>query len=144
MKRRYISVPDLWIECAADDQQAMTFYKQTPEVAALQSTITQLQARVQELESGRGEPVAWAGLNSLGGLMHCMNKEGYLSVSQKPRRYHDIALFTAPPAPVAVVLPERRTPEHYHARIGKCGAADMLAEEWNACLDATAALNNSK
>lgn len=34
-----------------------------PEVAALQSTIAQLQARVADLESGRGEPVAWVELD---------------------------------------------------------------------------------
>lgn len=45
------------------------------------------------------------------------------------------------PAPVAVVLPERRMPENYYDRVGKCAAADMLANEWNACLDEQKRLN---
>lgn len=142
MKRQYISVPGLWIECAADDLQAMTFYKQTPEVAALQSTIAQLQARIAELESGRGEPVYQVsdGVNG----WRDVDRLKLTACQLDPEEYECRVLFTAPPVPVAVVLPERRTPEHYHARIGKCGAADMLAEEWNACLDATAALNGER
>lgn len=82
-------------------------YEVAPEVAALQSTIAQLQAeqqllqstvaqyldRITELESGRGEPVA-------------------------------------------VVLPERqeRTTIPYDS-------VNDYADGWNACLDATAALN---
>lgn len=145
-----------------DDSGNLKFWPE--EISALQSTIAQLkdevgaakgeydrsankvaqlQARVQELESGRGEPVMkleaerlWGGA---GEYAVSVVKSGWLDECRKIGG--EFLLYAAPPALVAVVLPERRTPEHYHARIGKCGAADMLAEEWNACLGATAALN---
>jgi hypothetical protein len=131
-------------------------YTTPPELAALQSTIAQLEAeamyaaagyqaaraRIEELESGRGEPVAI--VVSKYGDPEAFGAREILIKADLSLIPYDTPLYTSPPAPVAVVLPERRTPEHYHARIGMCGAADMLAEEWNACLDATAALNNSK
>ena len=72
------------------------------------STIAQLQARIDELESGRGEPVAWS--------VHWQDSgEPYL-ITRKMERMSRLAddpdfkiipLFTAQPAPVAVVLPAR-------------------------------------
>lgn len=102
----------------------------TPEVAALQSTIARLEARVAELESGRGEPVAWM----TGPIVW-----GYKADANRHADAHGmtvIPLFTAPPAPVAVGLPDRKTfePPAY---------MDRFAEGWNACLDATAALSKS-
>ena len=106
----------------------------------LQSTIARLEARIAELESGRGEPVAW---------LHTMNFEegcGYQSritaspenAFGKPGLNYDAVfrvasepLFTATPAPVAVVLPER-------IAFTSQGTFD---QGWNACLDATEALN---
>jgi hypothetical protein len=138
---------------ASPAPELVPLYVEPPEVAALQSTIAQLEdklnkainldfqrretiarleGKVQELESWRGEPVCYQARHSAEEPWFFTDKPGYWE--WRP-------LFTAPPAPVSMVLPERRTPEHYHARIGKCGAADMLAEEWNACLDAAAALN---
>ena len=96
-----------------------------PEVAALQSTIARLQARIAELESGRGEPVAWALVNG-GGLIRDLTERRDVAKHWDG----DIrSLYFAPP--VAVVLPERKP-----QRI-----TDAHAEGWNACLDATAALN---
>jgi hypothetical protein len=171
---RQVPVPVAWMRFDEDQKAIFTRSKRNnsseplyahptayrnipaPELAALQSTIAQLEdklnkainldfqrretiarleARVQELESGRGEPVCYQARHSAEEPWFFTDKPGYWE--WRP-------LFTAPPAPVSMVLPERRTPEHYHARIGKCGAADMLAEEWNACLDATAALNGER
>lgn len=136
-------------------------------VAAMQSTIAQLedkltkalnldfqrrqeierlQARVQELESGRGEPVAW--------LAEAVGPDGTAyrrtssttQITMRDAKYawgegvvskYEIKiqpLFTAPPAPVAVVLPERKPVA------ATCVTRDRR-EGWNACLDATAALN---
>lgn len=127
--------------------------------AALQSTIAQLQAensrvndachdmkreldlakaRIGELESGICEPVAWM----------CFDGEGNYDFTEDPEtaeawrksngeQYADwlTPLFTAPPAPVAVVMPERREPAQDNPYLTD---AD---HEWNACLDANAALN---
>jgi hypothetical protein len=148
------------------------------EVAALQSTITQLQARVAELESARGEPVArdqqvtelseFMGRLS-GGLRHFAGQiidAGWIkhppsqnspigfrdpefswaTISAENKEMmaslgHDVScfslpLFTAPPAPVAVVLPERQEVES-----GEAYMQEDWVSGWNACLDATAALN---
>lgn len=96
-----------------------------------QSTIAQLQARVKELESARGEPVAWM----TGPIVW-----GYRADANRHADAHGmtvIPLFTAPPAPVAVVLPERKSAS------GREWSSHHVAEVegWNACLDATAALN---
>lgn len=117
---------------ALKDKEQVRLYREPPEVAALQSTIAQLedklnkaidldfqrcetiarlQARVQELESGRGEPVAWRGINSLGEVVTewidgsppeklfdmCGNEDYYDSVELS---------YLAPPAPVAQKLGE--------------------------------------
>jgi len=146
-------------------------YTAPPEVAALQSTIAQLQARVAELESGMGEPVAWetVGVNEYG--LQCRKAVTEIkpeiesvwllwgdrfTVSQRP-------LFTAPPAPVAV--DERAAfekwvtqyvkdinynwPELVLKRDGDCYATtwvDSANIGWQAraCLDATAALNGER
>lgn len=103
-----------------------------PEVAALQSTIAQLQARIGELESGRGEPAAWVHPNYLK-----QPKNGFqlaIDVTLTQMAPAQVPLFTAPPLPVAVVLPERKTFEPPSYR-------DQFAEGWNSCLYATAALN---
>lgn len=94
-------------------------YRETPEVAALQSTIDQLQARVQELESGRGEVIG------------TLKREGetiVFDVVGDPHIRDGMQIFKAPGA---MVLPGRKP-----QRI-----TDAFAEGWNACLDATAALN---
>jgi hypothetical protein len=67
---------------------------------ALASERDLLQARIAELESGSGEPVAWAFVDEKGehGVTLRWDVAKHLPYFVKP-------LFTAPPAPVATVLP---------------------------------------
>lgn len=99
--------------------------------------IAQLQARVAELESGRGEPVAYA---MRSGLERIASRETAThSIYRSKNAPWDVPLFTTPPAPVAVVLPKR---EMFH---GEMDNPEIdFNKGWNACLDATAALNEVK
>lgn len=103
---------------------------------ALTDDVAQLQARIAELESGRDEPVAW--------MSRCIKgvREGVIEHVDGPDDVSNLEywsrafpVYTAPPAPVAVVLPERMP-----------GPVDTDSHEegWNACLDATAALNEGR
>lgn len=121
-------------------------------MADAQSTIAQLQARIAELENGRGEPVAWMYKREGGtlGQLVAMESDDLKNI-RLGKCYDDGTrymwpredyiewkpLYTAPPAPVAVVLPERKTfsPPSYR---------DGHADGWNSCLDATAALNEGR
>ncbi|MBP5055326.1 hypothetical protein [Pseudomonas chlororaphis] len=47
-----------------------------------------------------------------------------------------------PPAPVAVVLPARKTAEEYYTRLGNCNSARLAADEFNSALDEVARLNS--
>ena len=118
---------------------------------ALQSTIAQLQARISELESGRGEPVAFIQIpKNVEKYGHadqadrlCFGKPGQFFVDGKSPMFDFIPLYTAPPAPVVVVLP---TTEQFKDAFRATGyvtheQAWELAEAAEACLDATAALN---
>lgn len=104
-------------------------YTDSPEVAALQSTIAELQARVQELESWRGEP-AYQVSDGVNGWRD-VERLKFTACQLDPEEYECRMLFAAPPAPVAVILPER----------GGLSNRPNFNEGWNACLDATAALN---
>lgn len=141
-----------------------------PEVAALQSTIARLEARIAELESGRGEPVAWkfkervwaTGLSDY--VWRDQLEDG--QPNEDEREIRDITpLFTAPPAPVAEKYQERVEFEKWI--VGEWPTAPLryvrdalpkddplhgtycdgyLQRAWvgwqaRACLDATAALN---
>ncbi|CAI8819670.1 hypothetical protein [Pseudomonas chlororaphis] len=46
------------------------------------------------------------------------------------------------PAPVAVVLPARKTAEEYYMRLGNCNSARLAADEFNSALDEVARLNS--
>lgn len=131
---------DCWHPAANQGQAVVLQSDHAEYVAALQSTIAQLQARVQGLESGRGEPVAWE--------VYWTDEDEFYKITRSKefvdKRLTDtdfrfVPLFTFPSAPVAVVLPEcksdsgREWDSHYVAEV----------EGWNACLDATDALNKS-
>ena len=76
-------------------------YSDTPEVAALQSTIARLEARIAELESGRGEPIYE---QRYGGGWINIGLEEYKRCLEDPEEASSLRIvFTAPPAPVAVV-----------------------------------------
>lgn len=137
--RKYLSVELLRTHMKDGD----LLYSAPPEVAALQSTIAQIQARIAELESGRGVVAAYRVIYNDGeksqwfdGLPAALDdddaNEGVIRVVEPA--------FTAPPAPVAVMLPERKSDSgrewdsHHTAEV----------QGWNACLDATAALNGVK
>jgi len=154
-------------------------YEAAPDVAALQSTIAQLridlgnqteltkqadyhasqrgneiaqlQARVQELESGRGEADAWALLNG-GGLIRDLTDRWDVA-----KHWDGIveALYFAPPGPVAVVLPESIIRDAERYRFIRQGNAESdyiclsksneeMDAEIDTCLDATAALNGER
>jgi len=125
-----------------------------------QSTIAQLQARVAELESGRGEPVAkcFERRNGAGEWVNDsktwadgMPCAGILNECEKyPDLYRIRLAYAAPPAQVAVVLPELESAfEKWWEEDGQyCRAGGGSYEKtfayraYEACLDATAALNN--
>lgn len=157
-------------------------YIAPPEVAALQSTIAQLEdklnkaidldfqrretiarldGRIAELESGRGEPFGWVDEPYAGWIKDRSSKWATIwntDGSNNPsRRGQSIALYTAPPAPAAVVLPddwqdrlfaemERRfeLPRSDDDRMvnDDTQIGVEFARDWiECCLDATAALN---
>lgn len=122
-----------------------------PEWSAMQQRLgdenAQLRSRIAELESGRGEPVAncFERRNGAGEWINDSNVwldgipcSGILKECEKyPDLYRIRLAYAAPPAPVSVVLPERKTFEPPSYR-------DQFAEGWNACIVATAALNGVK
>lgn len=144
----------------------------TPEVSALQSTIARLEARITqlesekkfaaatyqaareriaELESGRGEPVAWMYLERADDGYEYRPLLSQAKWSVLPDGfYNETPLFTAPPAPVAVVLPQKSVLQdlaykRYGYRTNQLCMLNGSELEWvwQACLDATAALNKS-
>lgn len=114
------------------DEQQATIARLEARIAQLESeaefaaaTYQAARDRIAELESGRGEPVALVEVMGGGAQIWKALKTQQLSVG-----VHE--LFTAPPAPVALGLPERAD--------ASTGSHDAQ-QGWNACLDATAALN---
>lgn len=123
-----------------------------------QSTIARLEARIAELESGRGEPVAWRFRVSSGGDWFTTTKQRVADLYRGTEDGGEVEpLFTAPPAPVAVVTDEQQAFANWtHEVIGMRGLAkvqrrdEMTVEQekyamkgWlaRACLDATGALS---
>lgn len=120
-------------------------------IARLEARITQLESeaefaaatyqaardRIAELESGRSEAPFYISVEDWNLLVRDDVEIASVRASRTRRSKFTEPLFTAPPAPVAVVLPERKSDygrewdSHYVAEV----------EGWNACLDATAALN---
>lgn len=137
-----------------------------------QSTIARLEARVAELESGRGEPVAWLAeaVGPDGTAYRRTSSTTSITLRDAKHAWGDGViskyeikiqpLFTAPPAPVAVAIDEQQAFANWtHEVIGMRGLAkvqrrdEMTVEQekfalkgWlaRACLDATAALNGVK
>lgn len=105
-------------------------------------TIASLEGKVQELESGMSEPAYYRihtpRVMDSGEVLEwwptlVLYKKEDLAEIVGPYKVVE-ELFTAPPAPVAVELPDRKkeyATENQHAYL----------RGWNACLDATAALN---
>lgn len=109
--------------------------KAADEITALQSTIAQLQARVQELESGRGDVIHQVRTHG-SDVWEDISGESLELCQCQPEEYEIRKLYTDPPAPVAVVLPERKP-----VTVGLLSESNTRNKGWNACLDATAALN---
>lgn len=119
-----------------------------PEFATLQSTIAQLQARIVELESARGEPFKTPEMPY---KMLPLEEDGWFQCIDAYEAMYP--LFTAPPAPIAAV---DENAEFEKWAIGYYGVEndeelnfknpDVKATKvgWiaRACLDATAVLNN--
>lgn len=128
-----------------------------PEVAALQSTIARLEARIAELESGRGEPIGFVDQPYASWLKDKTSRWATIWIKDgagnPSRGKSSVALFTAPPAPVAVVpdgwklVPVEATRQMIRAFIAGGCSRDSYRDMINAapaCLDATAALNGVK
>ena len=115
------------------------------EVASMQSTIAQLQARVQELENGRGEPIYQLEYLADPGWRDASLHE--FNVASKLKGYRVRTVYTAPTAPVAVDLlrQARGSVSHLSLRGDDIGNENhALLKNIDACLDATAALNEVK
>lgn len=113
-----------------------------PEWSAMQQRLgdenAQLRSRIAELDSGRGEAFGyWLDPKNeeRQGMFAKVTKEDAVVDSASVNDFFNITpLFTAPPAPVAVVLPG-------HLDSDLRSPAYGFSKGWNACLDATAALN---
>ena len=111
-------------------------YGAPPEVTALQSRINQLEAeamyaaatyqaaraRIEDLESGRGEPVAWMHTEIPGMCIAAEVKAHNLKIGGAPAKGvegYNVPLYAAQTAPVAVVLPK-------YTCVGKGGEYELL------------------
>lgn len=131
-------------------------YVESADYNAAHVTITQLQARIAELESGRGEPVAWVHPSYL--KSHCLG----IDATHSQIADVQIPLYTVLPAPVAVPVDIRKRLNDVwffldgQAELNGCVWGEKpegrhqfwwrkelraVIEDLNACLDATAALN---
>lgn len=127
--------------------------------ASMQSTIAQLQERVAEMESGRGDVIHQVRTHG-SDVWEDISGESLEMCQCQPEEYEIRKLYTAPPAPVAVALPddwqdrlfaemERRfeLPRSDDERMvnDDTQIGVEFARDWiEACLDATAALNGAK
>ena len=121
-------------------------------------TIEQLQARIAELENGRGEPIYEIKYLREGGGGWCEVEKHQFDTASNLKNFRTRIVFAAPPAPVATLW-EIRIPdepqnpespaEYFYAQntanrdlLLLREGASVVAEY--ACLDATAALNEVK
>lgn len=100
-------------------------------------TIARLEGKVQELESKQGSEVIHQVRTHGSGCWEDISGESLEMCKCEPEEYEIRKLFTAPPAPVAVGLPNRKT-EYVTETQG------AYLRGWNACLDATAALSGER
>lgn len=161
-RKRYADISMSWnahlfVKIDSNSRDAMfaknnaTVYTSPPELAELQAIISRLTAdvetmraknnelndTVERLKGGQGEAVAWFTEDHLTDKSATTYDVG-VSVMWGVKGWPVTPLYTSQPAPVSVVLPERKD------AIYVIGSAydDGLCEGWNACLDKVKELNN--
>jgi len=97
------------------------------------------------LESGNGAPVVErqpvAEVVSKFGDPEAFGEREIAVLADLSKIPYDTKLYTSPPAPVAVVLPERKTENLHEPHSMEWFSQDDTNNEWNACLDKVKELN---
>jgi len=109
------------------------------EIDELRAVLAQEAGHVEE-PIGMAEPMAWLYKNTNMGNELSLQKLDHFYRPYTPKEEHDyvkgIALYTSPPAPAAVVLPERKP-----VQIGLLSESNTHNQGWNDCLDKVKELN---